>query len=229
MARLPHSPLRTIASLPAAASLALLLALVPLAGCGEREAEAPPEKSEAELLASGHTRMNGYLVPPREVPDPTLPDSCELLTTSNPGPKELIAEPLAPIQRMTHVCIATAAATPQYEHSIALEVRHPETFEVEAGLPKDMESFWMAEGGGLDLMGSRREQVEVLDGLGDFATWYPITHGFGLHAYTQGGQTIVRVTIRGIDKERSLAWSRAAAQRAIEASAALGTSPTPAP
>jgi hypothetical protein len=213
----------------AVARAALLLAFAALAACGNDDAAPPAKPTEADLLASGYTQMNGYLVPPRELADPTLPDTCVLLTESDPGPKEMITEPLAPIERMGHVCIATIASKYGYDLSIAVEIRHPETFEVEAGLPKDMESFWMAEGGGIDLLGGRREQVEPIEGLGELAMWYPITGGIGLHAYSQGSRYIHRVTIRGIDKERSLAWAKAFAQRAIEASAALGQSPvTPA-
>lgn len=204
--------------------LALVLALLALAGCGERKESAapqPPEKSEAELLASGYLKMNGYLVPPREVPDPTIPDSCALLTEANPGPKELIAEPLAPIERMTNVCIAKPASQPGYDDMIAVEVRHPEPLEIEAGgVPKDLESYWVAEGGGIDLMGGRKEQVEQIPGLGDFAVWYVIGGGHGLQAYAQGHH-IVRITIRGVEMKDSQAWAKAVAQRALESCIAL--------
>lgn len=193
---------------------ALLSVLLALPGCGGSD------ETQAEKPAPGHSQMNGYRVPARTVPDPTLPDSCEILTAAEPGPKELIAEPLAPVERISNVCIVRSDSEPGYSHSIAVELRHPEQLEIEAGVPTSLETFWRAEGGGIDLLGGRREQIQEIDGLGDFATWYPIHLGLGLHAYLQG-RYIVRITIRGIELERGLVWARTVAQRALEESALL--------
>jgi hypothetical protein len=215
-------------SLRGASQLALVLLLIPLASCKDASNASPGQPTDAELQAQGYTSMNGYLVPPPQVLDPTLPDSCALLTEAVPGPKELIAEPLAPIERMTSVCIARALDDPTLNHSVAVEVRHPESFEVTAsGPPKDLEMFWLAEGGGVDLLGGRRDEVKQIAGLGDYAVWYPIDFGLGLHAYQ--GLVIARITIRGIDEEHSLAWSKAVAQRALEAAGALGQTPVAQP
>ena len=224
MGKLPD-PLRAIARLLGRAAVALPLVLALLAGCGEpKQAPSIPQQTEAEKLASGYTKMNGYLVPPPQVDDPTLPDSCALLTSADPEPKELITEPLAEIERMTSVCIARPESPPGYDHSIAVEVRHPDPLEIEAGIPKDIETFWVAEGGGIDLLGGRREQVQEIAGLGDFATWYPITNGLGLHTYRKSptqGQYIIRMTIRGIDMDTSLAWAKTVAQSSLDAIAKL--------
>ncbi len=188
--------------------------LLTLLGCGGSD-ETPGEKP-----GPGYSQLNGYRVPPRTLPDPTLPDSCEILAASEPGPKELITEPLAPLERMSNVCIVRADSRPGYAYSIAVEVRHPEQIEIEAGVPTNLETFWSAEGGGIDLLGGRREQIQEIADLGDFAAWYPINLGLGLHAYQQG-RYIVRITIRGIEIERGLAWARTVAQRALEESSSL--------
>jgi len=91
---------------------ALLLALLLLVACGDRQAPESRPK-EPEFPAPAYTELDGYLVPPVTLPDATLPDSCPLLVEADP--KGLIAEPLGLLERMSHVCIATAVAQPGYQ------------------------------------------------------------------------------------------------------------------
>ena len=213
MAQLHRSRVRGLAP------LALLLAL---AACGDsKTAVEPSQPMETDLLAQGYTKVDDYLVPPITLPDATLPDSCPLLLEADP--KGLIAEPLGPIERMSHVCIATAAAKPGYQHMLGLEIRHPEPGEVEnsgGAVPKDLETYWMAEGNGVGFLGGKREDIQAVGGLGDFAVWYPITDGLCLHTYWKG-KYIIRVTTRGLDNERGLPWAKTLTQRALDASAAF--------
>jgi hypothetical protein len=210
----------------AACALALLLS-----ACGDSQSPAPIESpasiespvslepsNDAERRAAGWQEMNGLLVPPDPSPDPTLPDSCGFLTEADP--RGMIQKPMGAIMRISDVCIAYDAETPTLEHSLQVELRYPASFELEQGLPRNQEQYWGAEGTGVDLMGGRRETIEDLSGVGDYAVWYPIDDGFTLHAYWQG-RYILRLTMRGIEKDAALNWARKVAQRAIDATATL--------
>jgi hypothetical protein len=196
-------------------SLLLLLASV---GCGDGgDASSPAD--EATVPDVPRFEMNGYMVPERQIPDPTLVDSCLLLTEADP--KGVLAEPLAPIDRMSNVCLAFTASSQTLERSLTVELRHPEPIEIEnGGVPKDKETFWTAEGGGVDLMGGKKEAVQEIPGLGDFSVWYPMTGGMALHTYWQG-KYILAINVRGIDAERGLAWAKEVAGRAIQKTAEL--------
>jgi hypothetical protein len=194
--------------------MAIVLGVAAL-GCGDSgspaEAPAPDDVPRTE--------MNGYMVPERQIPDPTLVDSCVLLTQADP--KGMLKEELAPIDRMSNVCLAFAASSQTLERSLTVELRHPEPLEIEnGGVPTNPEQFWGAEGGGVDLMGGKKEQVQQLQGIGDFAVWYPMTGGMALHAYWEG-KYIIAINVRGIDEQSGLAWAKDVAQRAIQATAEL--------
>lgn len=144
--------------------------------------------------------------------------ACALLVEADP--KRMIAEPLAPLLRMSNVCIAHARSTPSLETSLAVELRHPEAVEIEAGgLPSSKETFMRAEGASVGLMGGREAEVVELPDLADYAVWYPINGGVALHAYWRG-QYILRFTIRGLPVEPSLEWAKQVTRRAIAATAA---------
>jgi hypothetical protein len=191
-----------------------------LSACGDSKSPAPIEpQNDAEGPAAGWKEMNGYLVPPKPFPDPTLPDSCTLLTAADP--LGMIQRPLGPIMRVSDVCIAYDQDTPTLAHSVQVELRRPVPVELEkGGLPSNRDQYWEAEGVSVEMLGGRREGIEDLPGVGDYAVWYPIGDGFSLQAYWQG-RYILRLTMRGIEKDAALTWAKQVAQRAIDATAAV--------
>jgi len=195
---------------------AAVLALTALA-CGNEEDAPPPESVIPEVQ---RFEMNGFVVPVRENDDPTLVDSCLLLTSSDP--KGMIQEPLAPLMRMTDVCLAFAESTPQLDHSLTVELRYPGPVEIEeqGGVPTNLDQFWIAEGSSVGLMGGVQKEIQQLEGIGDFAIWYPISGGMSLHAYWQG-KYILAIYVRGFDPQVGLTWSKEVAAKAIHATTEL--------
>ncbi len=198
----------------AACALALLLS-----ACGDSQSPAPIEpQSDAERSAAGWENMNGYPVPPRSFSDPMLPDSCTLLTEADP--RGMIQKPLGPIMRVSDVCIAYDSDTPTLAHSLQVELRRPVPVELErGGLPSSRDQYWEAEGVSVEMLGGSREGIQDFPGVGDYAVWYPIGDGFSLHTYWQG-RYVLRLTMRGIEKDAALTWARQVARRAIDVTAA---------
>jgi len=189
-------------------------------GCGNSDSQDADAKAPAPLLP-GYELKGGLQVPPRQIQDPGLPDSCDLLTQASPT--SMLDEPFAPAERMSNVCIAYAASTPTFEKSLSVELRRPEELERERddkGLPTNEEQFWIAEGAGIGLVGGDREEVEEIPGLGDYSVWYPIRDGMALHTYW-GGDYILAVNVRGIPVEKGLAWAKEVSKAAIGSTLAL--------
>jgi hypothetical protein len=208
-------------------SIAALLAVSALAACGEpTDPQKPPEPGEAPKI--NYVEVNGYQVPERENKDSGLPDSCALLTEADP--KGVIQEPLAPISRMSDVCLAFAESTPQLEHSLTVELRRPVALERERGpQPSSKESFFEAEGAGIGLVGGTLDEVQEVPGIGDYAVWYTMRDGLALHAYWNN-EYILAINVRGIEpQEKGLNWAKAVAKRAVESTASTGTSAPVAP
>jgi hypothetical protein len=226
MRQLEPTVYRGIAGRRPRRSIAALLAVSALAACGEPiDPQKPPPPGEPEKI--NYVEVNGYQVPERENTDAGLPDSCSLLTEADP--RAVIQEPLAPISRMSDVCLAFAESTPQLEHSLTVELRRPVALERERGpQPSSKEKFFEAEGAGIGLIGGTEQEIQEIPGIGDYAVWYPMTGGLALHAYWNN-EYILAINVRGVDQEKGLSWAKAVAKRAVESTASTGTSAPVAP
>jgi hypothetical protein len=137
-------------------------------------------------------------------------DPCALLREADPQ-KLLDTEVGAP-WRVYGLCRFEARVWPrdEPERAIGLEMR-PDT---ERGVAHDLDEFWEREGAGVDLLGGRREQIEEIPGLGDYALWVPTDRGLQLYAYWEDRYILV-LTIAGAPREQALPWARALAANAI--------------
>ncbi len=202
--------------LAVAAAVSLVWAL----GCGASDSESSGGGAAAPSEPMpGYELISGLQVPAREIQDETLPDSCDLLTEARP--LEMIDEPFAPVERMSNVCIAYAASTPTFDRSLSVELRRPEPLEQErddAGVPRNEEEFWVAEGAGVGLVGGKQEELEEIGGLGDYTVWYPIRGGMALHTYWNR-EYILAINVRGVPIEKGVAWAQEVARAAIRKTA----------
>jgi hypothetical protein len=208
-----------------------MAALVCLAACGDSggsggsttAGDVPVMGTIGDPVTGPYEQVGSLQVPPRTIADPGLPDSCTLLAAAEP--EALITEPIAPVVRMTNVCIAHAVSSPTFEYSLSVELRRPEPVERASGpQPSNEDAFWVAEGGGIDLVGGLREELKPIEGIGDYAVWYPITDGMALHAYWQS-EFILAINVRGVPTDRGLTWAQEVARDAIERTAALAAVP----
>jgi hypothetical protein len=153
-------------------------------------------------------RFGGISAPPRSQDDGS-PDSCVLLGDANPG--ALLDAKLAPAERIYGLCWVQDESMPDPERSIGLEIRRDP-----AGVPGNLEQFWEREGGGVQMLGSSREQIQELGMLGDYALWFPVTGGMQLFTYWKNEYILV-LTVRGVPTEQALPWARALAGRSVQA------------
>jgi hypothetical protein len=177
-------------------------------GCGT--AEAPP--SDYALRPASFETRHGLQIPPR-VHDDGSPDACDLLGEASP--RELLGAEVGPALRIYGMCRVAAQGPAEPERSAALEIRRDR-----AGVPHDLDAFWEREGGGVGMLGSRREEIRELDAPGDYALWFPIDGGLQLHAFWQDEYILV-LTIRGVPAERALLWARELAQRSVVRASSL--------
>src|SRR5262245_40843086 len=103
-------------------------------------------------------------------------DQCDLLRAADPAALlgvEIDPEPL----RVYGVCrLHGKQGQPAEWPTTDLEMRK----DPENGVPKDLDEFWDREGAGVERRGARREQVEELSGIGDYALWYSFRDGHGM-------------------------------------------------
>jgi hypothetical protein len=148
------------------------------------------------------------------------PDSCELLSAA--APQTLLGKELAPARRIYGLCWFLAKDSGDPEKSVGLEIRR----ESEAGVPTNQDEFWEREAGGVGLAGGAREQIEELDGPGDYSLWHPVDGGLRLFAYWDGEYVLV-LTVKGAPLERALPWARELARAAVRQASAARTSRWP--
>jgi hypothetical protein len=145
-------------------------------------------------------------------------DQCDLLRAADPAALlgvEIAEEPV----RVYGVCrLHGKHGQPAEWPTTDLEMRK----DPENGVPKDLDEFWDREGAGVERRGARREQIEELRGIGDYALWYAFPEGLQLHAFW-GGKNILLITVVGAPAERALPWAEQLAKHAIEETSA----PTP--
>jgi hypothetical protein len=192
------------------------LSLALVAGCSRSDdTGAAPEAEIVPPLVSSP-------VLPGAGPDPLgfeykigAADPCELLRAADPG--ALIGTEIGPEFRVYGLCRYESKVwlKDQPERAIGLEMRR----EPSRPVPTSLDEFWLREGGGVDLMGGRREQVVELAGLGDYALWYPTYDGIQLYAYWDQHNILV-LTVAGVPVERSLPWAQELARKAIEKASA---------
>jgi hypothetical protein len=199
-----------------AGSRPLRRAILPVAGmcitCGAADAPGADDPGAAPAAA----RVPAFEAPPR-VHDDGSPDSCELLAAADPS--RLLGADLAPALRIYGLCRVQAAPVRDPERSVGLEIRRDR-----AAVSADFDGFWEREGGGVEMLGSSRDRIEELDGLGDYALWFPIEGGLQLFAYW-GGEYVLVATVRGVPSVRALPWARELAQASIRAAAAEPSRP----
>jgi len=137
-------------------------------------------------------------------------DQCDLLRGADPAALlgvEIADEPI----RVYGVCRLHGKQGPPAEWPTTdLEMRK----DPENGVPKDLDEFWDREGAGVERRGARREQIEELRGIGDYALWYAFPKGMQLHAFW-GGQNILLITVVGAPAERARPWAEQLARDAI--------------
>jgi hypothetical protein len=145
-------------------------------------------------------------------------DQCDLLRAADPAALlgvEIAEEPL----RVYGVCrLHGKHGEPAEWPTTDLEMRK----DPESGVPKNLDEFWDREGAGVERRGARREQIEELSGIGDYALWYAFPEGMQLHAFW-GGKNILLITVVGAPPERALPWAVQLARNAIDKTSA----PTP--
>jgi hypothetical protein len=174
-------------------------------GCGDESAKrevSPPALPSLETPVAEDFRYFEYKI--------GAADPCELLVTA--APQTLLETELTPAFRVLGLCRAEAKerAKDEPERYVSLELRR----EPLRPVPNDLAEFWQREGGGVDMLGGRREQIQVLDGIGDYALWYPSQSGLQLYAYWDRHNVLV-LTVAGAPVERALPWARDLAQKAI--------------
>ena len=174
----------------------------PAAADSARQA-APPTPIGAPPLA----RLGSILAPPRTQDDGS-PDACELLGAADPA--ALLGAEVAAAQRVYGLCWVETAVRETAERSVGLEIRRDPN-----GVPANLEQFWEREGGGVQMLGSSREQIELLPLLGDYALWFPVEGGMQLFSYWKN-QYILVLTVRGVPTERALPWARALAAASLQ-------------
>ena len=152
-------------------------------------------------------QLGSILAPPRTQDDGS-PDACELLGGADPA--ALLGTEIAAAQRVYGLCYVGPAAPAMEERSVGLEIRRDPN-----GVPANLDQFWEREGGGVQMLGSSREQIEPLPQLGDFALWFPVEGGMQLFTYWKS-QYILVLTVRGVPTERALPWARALAAASVQ-------------
>ncbi len=172
-------------------ALCLALAVSGLTACGDSKDSSKPFPARTQLDGA--------------------PDSCELLFAA--APQTLLGVELAPAQRFYGLCLVQdkdfpASGAP--EKSVGLEVRSDAAF-----VARNLDEFWEREGDGVGMAGGKREQVEAIPQLGDYAVWHPVDGGVRLFAYW-GRQFVLVLTIRGVPPERALPWARELARAAAK-------------
>jgi hypothetical protein len=204
---------RTMRQRPVLAGAAIL-ALTCFVACGESaEDAAPPPQAAAPVEAQAA---------PEPPVDWTLyrfagADQCDLLRAADPATLlgvEIDPEPL----RVYGVCrLHGKDGVPAKWPTTDLEMRK----DPEHGIPKNLDEFWEREGAGGERRGAKREQIEELHGIGDYALWYPFSSGQGLqlHAFW-GAQNIMLITVVGAPVERAFPWAKELAKNAIAAASA---------
>jgi hypothetical protein len=142
-------------------------------------------------------------------------DQCELLLAADPA--ALLGVEIGPEFRTYGLCRYEAKVWLKQdpERAVGLEMRR----EPNQPVPVNFEEFWVREGGGVDLMGGKRENVVELKGLGDYALWFPTARGLQLYAYWDTHNVLV-LTIAGATVEKSLPWAQDLAKKAIEKASA---------
>jgi hypothetical protein len=162
----------------------------------------PPEIPSLETPAAEDFRYFEYEI--------GAADPCELLIAA--GPQALLETELAPASRVLGLCRTEAKerVKGEPERYVSLELRR----EPLRSVPNDLAEFWQREGGGVDMLGGRREQIQVLHGIGDYALWYPSENGLQLYAYWDSHNVLV-LTVAGAPLERALPWALDLTQKAI--------------
>jgi hypothetical protein len=137
-------------------------------------------------------------------------DQCELLLAADPA--GLLETEIGPEFRTYGLCRYEAKVwrKGEPERAVGLEMRR----EPQRPVPTNMDDFWAREGGGVGLMGGKREEVVMLSGIGDYALWYPTARGLQMYAFWDT-HNILLITIAGATVEKSLPWAQELAKKAI--------------
>ena len=174
-------------------------------GCGD----AKDVDARGDWGRSGEIVEIAGIRAPRRDQDDGTPDPCELIGRADP--RSLLGADLDTARRIYGLCLVDAAAPGQPERSVGLEIRRDA-----AGTPRDLDDFWLREGGGVGTLGSSREQIEPLAEPGEFSLWFPIEGGLQLFSYWNRDYVLV-LTIRGVPTDRALPWARDLARSSVAA------------
>lgn len=178
-------------------------ALVGLLACGQAE---PAQPEASALTEAPEVDLAGMSFPSQGLPDP-----CEVLRAA--GARELLARPLEKEpMRFEALCLVQVdrrgAPVPQTSAALELTTR-------DRPQPATLEDYFVDFGEGPILAGSTRDDVEAIEGLGDFAAWFPHKDGSITLSAFWGGNYFLSLEIHGVDTQIAYDWSKAVAEQLI--------------